>query len=79
MPLRSARSLLVAAVAIAVTATLASAQAADPAPPRVRGATIEAALLLDELVARSARRAISLVDWTAPTSSSMSGTNGSRA
>ena len=54
MPLRFTRALLVAAGAIAVMATLASAQEAGPAaPPRVRGATVDAALLLDELVARS--------------------------
>ena len=53
MPLRFARALLVTAGAITVTATLASAQDADRAAPRVRGTTADAALLLDELVARS--------------------------
>jgi hypothetical protein len=54
MPLRIARTFLAFAGAIAVTATLASAQDADrAAPPHVRGATIDAAQLLDELVARS--------------------------
>ena len=54
MPPRFARALLVAAATVALTATLASAQDADRvAPPHVRGATIDAAELLDELVARS--------------------------
>jgi hypothetical protein len=54
MPLRVARALLVAAATIALTATLASAQDADrAAPPHVRGATVDAAELLDELIVRS--------------------------
>lgn len=54
MPLRIARALLIAAGAIVVAATLSSAQGADRAtPPHVRGATADAAELLDELIARS--------------------------
>ncbi len=54
MPLRSARALLVAVGTIAVTVTLASAPDADrAAPPHVRGTNADAALLLNELVARS--------------------------
>lgn len=53
MPSRFTRALLVAAYVVAVTATLAGQQDADRAAPHVRGATPDAAELLDELVARS--------------------------
>ena len=54
MPPRFARALMVAATTTALTATLASAQDADRAAPRhVRGATVDAVELLDELIARS--------------------------
>lgn len=54
MPLRSLRAILAAVAAIAVTATLATAQDADrAAPSRIRGATVDAAQLLNELLERS--------------------------
>ena len=54
MPRRLARTLLAVVSAIAVTATISSAQEAGPAAlPHVRAATADAAELLDELIARS--------------------------
>jgi hypothetical protein len=54
MRLRPVRALLLATGALAIAATLASGQTADAnAGPHVRGAHVDEALLLDELLARS--------------------------